>query len=421
MNQISIILLSLLLSAFFSGCEMAFISANKLLLELNRKRNPIISKVISLFLRNPSKYLSTMLIGNNIALVVYGLQMGDLLEPLIHLITNSQTTILFTQTIISTLIILITAEFLPKTIFRIDPVFVLNILAVPIAFCYIVLYPISKLTIWISNILLKAIFNVKPTQYAVNPVLGRMDLNYLLTEHQEKSTTPHDVPQEVKLLKNALDFSSIKIKECSVPRTEIETIEVNESLDILRNKFIQTGLSKIIVYKDSIDNIIGYIHVSDMFKHPKTLKNIIYPISVVPQTMTANKVLEIFTQEHKSIALVVDEFGGTSGIVTMEDILEEIFGEIDDEHDVTDIIMSQISENEYLLSGRAEVDAINEKFGINIPYTDDYETIAGLILFYNESIPKENEVIEVGMFSINIESASDNRIELIKLKVNNSN
>ena len=421
MSQITLILLSLFLSAFFSGCEMAFISANKLLLEINRTKHPFLSKIITKFLKHPGIYLSTMLIGNNFALVIYGLEMGKLLEPFIHQIVQSQSAILLIQTLISTFIILITAEFLPKTLFRINPVFVLNVLALPISIIYIILYPISKFTIAISNMLLKTIFNVKHSEVAVNPVLGRMDLNHLLTEHNENTTAIDDVPQEVKLLKNALDFSSIKIKECSVPRTELEAIEIHDPIETLTSKFIQTGLSKILVYKSSIDNIIGYVHVSDIFKHPKSLKNIIYPISVVPETMTANKVLEIFTQEHKSIALVVDEFGGTSGIVTMEDILEEIFGEIDDEHDVTDLIMSQIGENEYLLSGRIEVDAINEKFGLKIPYSDEYETIAGLILFYNESIPKENDIIDIDHFSIIIETATNNRIELVRLKVNNSN
>ncbi|MBN2164729.1 MAG: HlyC/CorC family transporter [Marinilabiliaceae bacterium] len=421
MDQFSIIIITLILSAFFSGCEMAFISSNKLLLELNRKKNPFLSKIIDLFLKHPGIYLSTMLIGNNVALVVYGLEMGNMLEPLISLITVSQSLILLIQTLISTLIILITAEFLPKTLFRINPIFILNTLAIPIAFFYSLLYPVSKLTISISNILLRFLFNTHHTDESTNPVLGRIDLNHLLSKHHEQEVKHEDITQEVKLLKNALDFSSIKIKECSIPRTEIEAIEIHDSLELLKTKFIQTGLSKILVYKDTIDNIIGYIHVSDMFKHPKTLKNIIYPISVVPETMTANKVLEIFTKEHKSIALVVDEFGGTSGIVTMEDILEEIFGEIDDEHDVVDIIMTKTTENEYLFSGRAEVDAINEKFGLNIPYSDDYETIAGLILYHNESIPKEGEVIEIETFTITIKTASNNRIDLVKLAINNQN
>jgi CBS domain containing-hemolysin-like protein len=416
MNEITIILISLLFSAFFSGCEMAFLSVNKLLLEINRTKHPFLFKIINLFLKKPGLFISAMLIGNNIALVIYGLMMGQLLHPIIELFFQSQIALLLTQTVISTIIILVTGEFLPKTLFRIQPLTILNVLAIPLMVIYIILYPISKLTIGISNLLLKYVFQSSTSPMPVSPMMGRIDLDHLLSEHEEKNINKQEeVPQEVKFLRNALDFSTTKIRECTIPRTQIEAIEVHDSIEELKQLFIKTGHSKVLVYKETIDNIIGYVHVSDLFKHPKSVRNMLYPISVVPETMTANKVLEIFTRDHKSIALVVDEFGGTSGIVTMEDILEEIFGEINDEHDVSDLVMTQVNEKEYLLSGRVEVDAVNEKFNINLPYSDDYETIAGMILFHHESIPNEMETIEFDDFTVTIEEASNNRIDLVRI------
>ena len=416
MNEITIILISLIFSAFFSGCEMAFLSINKLLLEINRTKHPFLFKIINLFLKRPGIFISAMLIGNNIALVIYGLTMGQLLHPMIEQSFHSPIAILLIQTIISTLIILVTGEFLPKTLFRIQPIMILNVLAVPLMVIYIILYPISKLTIGVSNLFLKYIFQSSSSPIPTSPMMGRIDLDHLLSEHEEKTVNKQeDVPQEVKFLRNALDFSSTKIRECTIPRTQIEAIEVHDSIEELKQLFIETGHSKVLVYKDTIDNIIGYVHVSELFKHPKSVRNMLYPISVVPETMTANKVLEIFTRDHKSIALVVDEFGGTSGIVTMEDILEEIFGEINDEHDVSDLVMTQVNEKEYLLSGRVEVDAVNEKFNTNLPFSDDYETIAGMILFHHESIPNEMETIEFDDFTVTIEEAANNRIDLVRI------
>lgn len=411
------ILSLLVLSAFFSGSEMAYLSANKLLLELNRTKHPFPSKLIDIFVQHPGTFISTMLIGNNIALVLYGLKMAEILNPFLVPLINTDFSLLLTQTLISTLIILLTSEFLPKTLFRIDPIVALNILAVPMMSFYIILYPLSRFTIWLSNHTIKLISPQAGKRDNSIPVLGRVDLDNLLLAHEEKIAENEYVPQEVKMLRNALDFSSIKIRECAVPRTDIEAVEVHESIENLKRLFSETGFSKIMVYKETIDNIIGYVHVSELFKHPKSLRAMVNPISVIPETMTANKVLEIFTREHKSIALVVDEFGGTAGIVTMEDILEEIFGEIDDEHDISDLRFEQLSENEFLFSGKVEVDAINEKFELGLPYSDEYETVAGLLLFYHESIPNPQDIISVDRFEFTIESASNNRIELVKLKV----
>ncbi len=419
MNQITIILTALIFSAFFSGCEMAFISSNKLLIELNKNKYPRIGKIIDIFIDNAGLFISTLLVGNNIALVVYGLQMGQLLEPFISTYITSPTAIVFIQTTFSTLLILVTAEFLPKILFRINPILVLNLTAVPLLFFYTIFYPISILTVRFSNFLMRKIFRTVKETNSKKIVLGRVDLDNLITQHHEKLETDDDVAKEVKLLKNVLDFSKIKIRECIIPRTEISAIEIHETLDVLQRRFIETGHSKILVYKKSIDHIIGYVHVSELFKKPKQLKNAINPLSIVPETMTANKLLEIFIQEHRSIALVVDEFGGTAGIVTMEDILEEIFGEIDDEHDVSDLIYKQISENEYIFSGRMEIDFINEKFNLDIKQSENYETLAGFILFHNESIPKNGEEITIENFTFKIQVASDNRIELINVHVTN--
>ncbi len=415
MDSITIITIALLFSAFFSGCEMAFISSNKLLIELNKKKYPRLGKIIDTFINNGSLFISTLLIGNNIALVVYGLEMGNLLSPIIELYVKSSTSILFIQTTLSTILILVTAEFLPKILFRINPILVLNITALPLFLFYSLFYPISKLTVYLSEFLMSKILKTPEKKNSKKIVLGRIDLDNLISLHHDKLEENDDNAKEVKLLKNALDFSKVKIRECIIPRTEISAMEVNESLDILQKRFIETGYSKILIYKKSIDNIIGYIHVSELFKKPKQLKNAINPLSIVPETMTANKLLEVFIKEHRSIALVVDEFGGTAGIVTMEDILEEIFGEIDDEHDISDLIEKKISDNEYIFSGRLEIDYINEKFNLGIKESENYETLAGYILQHNESIPKNEEELTIDHFKLKINLASDNRIELVNL------
>ncbi|WP_291862242.1 hemolysin family protein [Marinilabilia sp.] len=415
MEYLPIILATILFSAFFSGSEMAFLTANKLLIELNRRKNPRIAHLIDRFLRKPGMFITTILIGNNIALVVYGIYMAHLFEPLISRYFSSDFAILLLQTIISTLIILTTAEFLPKIVFRLNPIFTLNMFSIPLTIFYGTFFPVSRLTLGLSNFLLKRIGNSQDSISTEDLVIGRLDFNHLLEEHHEQNSTDEDMPQEVKFLKNALDFSTVKIRECTIPRTDLEAIDAEESIENLRQKFIDSGHSKILVFKENIDNIVGYIHVSELFKHPRKLKNIINPISIVPETMTANKLLEIFTKEHRSIALVVDEFGGTAGIVTLEDILEEIFGEIDDEHDVSDLMEKQIDEYKFHLSGRFEVDYLNEKYQLDLPASDEYETLAGMILSFNESIPKVGEEIRIPDFTLRILDATSSKIELVEL------
>ena len=417
MNELLIIFFALLFSAFFSGCEMAYISSNKLLIELNKKKFPFLGKLIERFTKKPSVFITTLLIGNNIALVVYGLQMAKLIEPYLELYMDSDFMVLLIQTIISTIIILVTAEFLPKTLFRINPILILNLFAIPLQLFYILFYPITMTTIFISRMLMKVGIGVNIPSETDELPFGRVDLDNLLSQHEKHDKEDEATPQELKLLKNAIDFSKIKIRECIVPRTDIVAIDINEDIKELQKKFVETGFSKILVYKENIDNIIGYVHVSQMFKKPKQLKNIISPISIVPESMSANVLLKQFTEENKSIALVVDEFGGTAGIITLEDILEEIFGEIDDEHDVSEHIEIKLSENEYKFSGRLEIDYINEKYNINLPESENYETLAGMILYFFESIPKINDEIEIESFRIKILEATNSKIDLVKITV----
>lgn len=293
----------------------------------------------------------------------------------------------------------------------------MNLFAIPLSVFYWLFFPLSKLTLAFSNFFIRKILRVHNPPQKQNIVIGRVDLDHLITEQQGKASEELPLPEEVKFFKNALDFSSLKVRECTVPRTELEAVEVDESLENLRLRFVDTGFSKILVYKDTIDNIIGYVHVSQMFKNPKKLRNVISPISVVPESMTANKLLEIFTKEHRSIVLVVDEFGGTSGIVTLEDILEEIFGEIDDEHDVSDLTEMQVDEHTYHFSGRLEIDYLNEKYNLQLPVSDDYETVAGLVLYHNEAIPQPQDELLLNKFKIKILDATKSKIELIELSV----
>jgi magnesium and cobalt exporter, CNNM family len=417
MNYLIYIIGSLLFSAFFSGMEIAFVSANKLRIELDKKQGFYGSGIISIFSKNPTQYIATMLIGNNIALVIYGLVMAIVLEPYIAIYVLSEGWILFFQTVISTIIILLTAEFLPKTIFQINPNFVLNVFSVPVFFFYILFYIIAKPTVLLSNFFLKSVLKTKISDSKKQFVFGKIDLNDLINTTNDNQDAQQEVDHEIKIFQNALDFSKVKLRECIVPRTEISAVEINDNLDTLKANFIETGYSKILVYKDTIDNIIGYASSLDLFKKPEDIKSMIHSLIIVPESMPANKLLEQFIQERKSIAIVVDEFGGTSGMVTIEDIIEEIFGEIEDEHDTIDLIDKVLKENEYLLSGRLEIDYLNEKYNNIFPEKEEYETVAGFILFHHGNIPKINEIITIENLQFSINKVSKTRIELVKLKV----
>ncbi|OJV37339.1 MAG: hemolysin [Bacteroidales bacterium 36-12] len=413
MDTLLYILIALLLSAFFSGMEIAFVSSNKLRFELEKKQRSITSSILNIFYQQPQQFISSILVGNNIVLVVYGLMMANLLTPLFSF-TSNQLIITFLQTVIATIIVLITGEFIPKSIFRINPNLWLNIFSGLIFIFYIILYPIAFFTTWLSKLILR-LFNANMNKKDDEDIFTRVDLSYLIQESINPKVQKEEIDTEVKIFQNALDFSKIKLRDCLVPRTEIVALENDTTTDNLKLTFIETGYSKIPIYKNNIDNIIGYIHASEMFEHPDKWRDYIKQIPVVPENMSAHKLMKLFMQQKKSMAVVVDEHGGTDGIITLEDIIEEIFGEIEDEHDNRTFIAKKLSEKEFLLSGRIEIQQVNKKFELNIPESDEYDTIAGFILFHHQHFPKLNEIIQIGNFTIKCIKVTNNRIELIRL------
>ncbi len=418
MYLVFIILITILFSAFFSGMEIAYISANKLRLEMDKQSSPFNSGILKMVTRKSGEYIATMLVGNNIALVIYGIAFAKLLEPVLQDYMSSTTLIFLVQTISSTLIILLLAEFLPKTLFRLFPNSLLNLFAVPLAFFYIVFYPITRLTMLLIHILLRRFLSKAETPEAESRVFGRVDLDHFINEaEQQQPKAGKEVEKEVKLFRNALDFSKVKLREIMVPRNELAMLDVNTDIETLRQKFVGTGYSRILIFEDNFDNIIGYVHSSAIFQKAKSIRPYLKNVLIVPETMAANKLLSRFIREHRSIALVVDEFGGTAGLVTSEDILEEIFGEIEDEHDTTAFVEKKINEKEYVFSGRFDIDLINEKYQIGIPESEEYETLAGFILYHHESIPKVNTIIRIDNFSFKILKASNTKIELVYLTI----
>lgn len=413
------IFLTIIFSAFFSGMEIAFVSANRLRLELDKKKESFTSRILTIFTKNPGQYIATMLMGNNIALVIYGVAFAELMEPFFMKMVSSDGAVLFLQTVSSTLIILFTAEFLPKTLFRLKPNIFLKVFAVPLIIFYYFFYPLTKFTMAISKMLLNGIFRASIDKDEEQTVFSRIDLDHFVNEkdqpdHQQAA---HELDNEIKLFRNALDFSKIKIREIMVPRTEIEALEMGSSLEDLRQKFIDTGYSRILFYKENIDNVLGYVHHSTIFNNPESIGQNMQKLIIVPEAMQASKLLSKFIQQHRSMAIVVDEFGGTSGLVTIEDILEEIFGEIEDEHDTVDLVDRQLNDNEFIFSARIELDFVNEKYNLNLPVAENYETLAGFILFHHESIPKINTVITIDHFRFQVLKASHTRIELVKLHI----
>ena len=411
------ILITMAFSAFFSGMEIAFVSSNKLRFEMDRNEQSLNSRILSIFYHNPNNFISTMLVGNNIALVIYGILMAELIEQqlLANFISNEFLLVLI-QTIISTLIILVTGEFLPKTLFKINPNFTLNLLAIPTFICYIILYPVSKFASSISNILLR-LTGTPINKEASDKAFTKVDLDHFIQSSIENSANEEEIDTEVKIFQNALDFTSIKVRDCMVPRTEIIAIEDDASNEELMDLFVEKGISKILVYQDNIDNITGYIHSSEMFKEPDNWQECIRQLPIVPETMNANKLMKLFMQQKKSLAVVVDEFGGTSGIVALEDLVEQIFGEIEDEHDTTSYVAKSVGNNEYVLSGRLDIEKANELLSLELPESDEYQTIGGLILNHHQSIPKAHDIITLDRFQFRIIKATSTKIELVKLKV----
>ena len=408
-------MLSLLGVVFFSGMETAYLSANRLRFELAKKDKSLNSSIISIFYNNSQQFIATMSLGKYISIVVYGmLMMISLSNPFNAMGIGFS---LFLQIIVASTILIIIGEFLPKTIFRFNPNLWIRFFSWLLLVFYIALYPVSWITSWLSLRVFKVLKTDIPKSVEEN-IFSKIDLNYLLLESMDPNDDIKELNNEVKIFKKALDFSTVKLRDCYVPRTEMVALEYDVNVNALKQTFIETGLSKILIYKEDIDNIVGYIHSSEMFKHQKNWVKHIKTIPFVPENMAAQKLMKIFMAQKKSIAVVVDEFGGTAGIVTLEDIVEQIFGDIEDEHDIRDYTAEQTGENEYLFSGRLEVEEANKLFNLNIPLSEEYTTIAGFILQAHQHFPKLNEIIRVEKFTFKTVKVTNNRIELVKMQIN---
>ena len=419
MNLLVIILISILFSAFFSGMEIAFNSANRLRLELDKKQSLLYSSLISLYTQNPGQFVATVMVGNNLALVIYALAFANLLEPVMMQYLHSTYLVLFSQIVLSTLFLLVAVEYIPKILFRINPNGILRFFTIPIAFFYFLFYPVTKIILWISKTIL-GIFLSEPLQNVNEKIVfSRIDLDHFVKEPENgnSSQASQEIDNEVKLFRNALDFSKVKLREIMVPRTEMVALDIDSSVEELRQKFIETGYSRILFYSENTDNIVGYVHHSVFFTNPDAIKSNLRKVIIAPETMSASKLLSQFIQNRLSIAIVVDEFGGTSGMVTSEDILEEIFGEIEDEHDTVDLIQKQISPTEFVFSGRLELDELNDSFNLDFPENENFETLAGFILFNYESIPKINTIINIDKYKFKILKATNTKIELVRLTI----
>ncbi|WP_026950748.1 hemolysin family protein [Algoriphagus mannitolivorans] len=416
------VLVTLLFSAFFSGIEMAYISANKLQIELQSKQGILSGQILSRFVKNPGQFIGTTLIGNTIMLVLYGTFMAFLLEdPIRDMLPPpfaNEGSILIIQTVLSTILVLVTGEFLPKSLFMLNPNSMLRFFALPFWGIYLLMYPLVWMIVWMSRFFITHVLRLEYNEE--KPVFTITDLNSFIKEHfHQTKKEGGKVDIDTKIFDNAVEFKTVRVRECMIPRTDIVAVEVEDSIEDIRKVFEESGHSKIVVYRESIDEVIGYCHQLELFKKPKTIEEILTPIIIAPESALANELLIQFIQERKSLALVVDEFGGTSGIVSMEDIIEEIFGEIDDEYDNDDLIEQKISEHEYLLSSRHEIDYLNEKYGWELPI-GDFETLAGLILSLTENLPNKGENITVGRYTFTIVSKQAHRIDSVRLKINDS-
>ena len=419
-----VIIVSLILSAFFSGMEIAYVSSNKIHIEIEKKQDNFLAKVLTKLTAKPSKFIATMLIGNNIALVIYGFLMGDLLVDWFQSMLPSNSNVinylftdlsLLSQTIISTVIILITAEFLPKVFFQIYSNSLLKIFAVPAYFFYILFSLISDFVLWISDVVLKHFFKTDGDQ--VQLAFTKVELGNYISEQMQSVEAHEEVDTEIQIFQNALEFSEVKAREVMIPRTEIIAVELRKTIKALNVLFTETGCSKILVYKDTVDDVLGYVHSFELFKKPKTIKSILLPVEFVPETMLIKDILNVLIKKRKSIAIVLDEYGGTSGMMTVEDIVEELFGEIEDEHDTIVLTEEKIDDNTFAFSARLDVDYINETYKLNLPEGENYETLGGLIVDYTEEIPLQNDIVIMEQFRFTILEVSNTKIEMVELKV----
>jgi putative hemolysin len=419
MDNWFLIAVSLVLSAFFSGMEIAFVTANKLKIEVDRSKGLLSARIIARFQQNPARFIGALLLGNNIALVIYGSAIAAILDPWLMRILpatfNGEWIVLILQTIIATSIILVSAEFLPKVFFRINPNRWLNIFGIPVWLVYYLLYPIIWIFIGISEFILRAVFKVKLETRSKS--FSAVDIDHFLEEFSKGDVEENEILQEIQMFQNAIQLKSTKLRECMIPRTEIIAHEKQDEIEQLKQSFIETGLSKVLIYQDSIDNIIGYVHAYDIFRKPQSIKEVLRPVVYAPESMPANLLLKQFIDQQKGVAVIVDEFGGTSGMLTMEDVMEEIFGEIRDEFDINDLTEKQLAEDEYLFSARLEIDYLNENYRLNLPESDDYETLGGFILQKYGSIPKLGDEIDIDNYHFKILQAKNNGIDKVSVKL----
>lgn len=416
-TTILFLIVTILFSALFSGMEIAFVASNKLLMGIDLNSKTITSYAINKYYSNSNNFVSSLLVGNNIVLVIYGMLMAKLLATPLSSITESASIHLILETVISTIIIIFTGEFIPKAVFRINPNGALKRFGVIMYPIYILLYPLARFTTWISCLILR-LFNIKIGKEARDTTFSKTELNNLIQNSIENAKDEEEtIDNDVRIFQNALDFSDIRVRDCYIPRTEIDAVEISTSIEELKSMFIESGHSKIVVYKENIDNIIGYIHSSELFRSGDKWQKKICKMPIVPETLPAQKLMRTLMQQKKSLAVVVDEFGGTSGIISLEDLLEEIIGDIEDEHDNTNHVAKALDNNEYLLSGRLEVERVNEQFGLELPESDEYQTVGGFILAHHRRFPQLNETITIDKFQFRIIKQRSMKIELVKLKI----
>lgn len=415
------ILGALVLSAFSSGMEIAFITSNKLKIELDKKQGVFAARIISHFVRNPKMFIATMLVGNNVALVIYGFYMGEVLMSTFDFMFGDGAKAfggpwgeVIVQTIISTIIVVIVAEFIPKAIFSKNPNRWLNLFAFPLLVWYALLWVLAWIVTGISNVFLRVFLGTRSQPMVVE--FGRVDLDHYVQEATGNPDHRTELDHEIQIFQNALDFSKVKARDCLIPRNELVSVSIDDSIEDLRKKFIETRLSKILVFRESIDHIIGYVHSYELFKRPSTIQSVLRPVAIIPEPMQANEILELFIKKRKNVAVVVDEFGGTAGIITMEDIVEEIFGEIEDEHDKEELIETQISPNEFEFSARLEIDYLNSKYLLNLPANEEeYDTLGGLILYLHEDIPEEGQVLEDGNLVFTVTRVGETKVDQVRI------
>ena len=409
------LIIAMVFSAFFSGMEIAFVSSNRLLAEMDKEKNGLSQRAIAVFYQHPNNFVSTMLVGNNIALVIYGILFASIFDELLFFGLSDGARVT-ADTLLSTIVVLFTGEFLPKTIFKSSPNALLTFFAVPAFICYVLLYPISRFATFLSKWLLR-LFGVRIEKERDEHAFSRVDLDYLVQSSIDNAKSDEEIDEEVKIFQNALEFTETRVRDCMVPRTEIDGIEDTSTVEQLKQVFIESGHSKVIVYHEDIDHVVGYIHSSELFRNPDDWRQSIRSLTFVPETMQASRLMKTFMQQQKSLAIVVDEFGGTSGLISLEDIVEEIFGEIEDEHDSNNYVAKQLGDGEYILSARLEIEKVNEMFDLDLPESDEYMTVGGLILHEYQSFPKLNEIVTIGRYEFKIVKNTATKIELVRLKV----